>query len=218
MTVRTIVVLALVGVLAGVALWLPGHLRGAETPAAGRAASRSASVTGAEARLGSEAAPASTGTGAAASGSGHLESLPQPSAAASAGSGLPGLTRKSERAQPLVAEPLPVTAVRKGGLVAGYPSLLAPPKAATVTTSSVNPAAGVLQVALTARCSKPCDLLRTYRIRLGAKGFTESPSQGVENRPSAALVRGRDSVSVAVVARHGKRIEYAVMAVLHARA
>ncbi|MDQ4113933.1 MAG: hypothetical protein M3306_22980, partial [Actinomycetota bacterium] len=106
---------------------------------------------------------------------------------------------------------------RKGALVAGYPSALAPPSRTTVDVSSVSPTKGVLQVALTASCRKPCDVLRHYRTRLAQHGFKEVTTTSVENTPAMSLNRGDETVSVTVTHTGRRNVEFTLYSVLRTK-
>lgn len=236
MTVKRVVLLALLGVAAGILVWLPGQFGGSSSTPSG--AHNASTAAGSDHTARAEPGHHNAGHGGSASPSsipaatpsgdpsqrstkrgrsrpGHSsEILPQPSSAPSAASGLPGLEPVDP--SPLVSAPLPKAAVKKRGLVVGYPSALAPPRGSTVETTSVSPAGSTLQVALTARCKRPCSPLLHFRVELGRRGFEDRPTSSVENLPAAALVHGQDSVSIAVVSRDRKSIEYAVLAILHA--
>lgn len=243
MTVRRILLLAVVGVLAGVAVWLPGRVGGGSEPdGAARPHGASSSSAAGAADVALPTAPSgSPSSSAHPSGqpSGHLSQKPAaqqsagpsttvPGAPSSQGAGTEILPQPASRPTqqglplpkrppqgPLVTRPLPRTAYEKDAIVAGYPTALRPPAGSTVETSSVSAANETLQVALTGRCSR-CDVLRHFRVALGARGFHEVDTVSVSNTPAAALQRANDSVNVTVVAQHGKTVEYAVFAVLHA--
>lgn len=229
MSVRRLALLTVLGVLAGVLVWLPGQLRGTDS------ASPSASVPpagpGVVSTPGAAPSPGSSSeaggatsdsVGAGSSGGkdggpgASTEILPQPSSAPASGTqDLPGLKPPKSTTAPLVTSPLPQGATRTGALVDGYPSALAPPTATTIEISSVSPAGDVLQVGLTANCTQPCAVLRSYRLRLAARGFTEVAAASVENRPSASFQRGSDSVTVSITGETRSALEYAVFGVLH---
>lgn len=242
MTVRRVLLLAVIGVLAGVAVWLPGRLGGgSESDGAARLNGATSSSAGGAVDVAPPTAPsdspsssghpsgqpsrtpdsrpsapmAASAPGRAPSSRGAgTEVLPQPSSAATQ-VGLPLPKRPPQG--PLVSSPLPRAAYRHGAIVNGYPTALGPPHGSTIETSSVSPADNTLQVALTARCTR-CDVLRHFRVALGARGFHEVDTVSVANSPAAALQRGKDSVNVTVVAEDGRTVEYAVFAILHAGA
>lgn len=232
MSIRRVAVLAFTGVLVGVLAWSLAQTGGSDsaspgagsTPAAtgtlspGTSATASSSGTssGTESTgAGDASAPSTTGARGQISGHDGSEILPSPSSAASAGTGLPGLKQPSSTTAPLVAAPLPKQATGTGTLVAGYPTLLAPPARHTIAVSSVSPGGSVLQASLTASCARPCNPLLRYRVRLAARGFTETSVPSVENQPTAAYQRGDDSVTATITGRSATTIEYAVYAVLH---
>lgn len=219
---KRLLLFVLLGVLVGITIfWVPGRFAGSSPVGEDRdrSASASASQPGApEAGTGSDPS--------AGSGSGPgLTSQPDPEPATEAlpkaaspqtESGLPGLSEKP-RTKPaaLVAEPLPKQAVRKDTLVAGYPTALAPPARTTVEVSSVSPTKGVLQVALTASCRRPCDVLRHFRTRLSPHGFEEVATTSVENAPALSLRRGEETVSVTVTDTGRRDVDFSLYSVLH---
>lgn len=240
MSLRRLALFVAVGVAAGVLAWLPGHLGGTDSafPSAsvppgstspGPATSGPAASGGSPGKAGSGGTGKDAGTapsaglendpGATTSAPGRAtEFLPQPSTAASPEEGGPAaLKPPPSTTAPLITGPLPRQATKLGALVAGYPATLAPPKHNKVETSSVSPAGTTLQVALTARCARPCAVLRTYRLRLAARGFAEVDAPSVENQPAASFRRGDDSVAVSVTKTTPSVLEYAVFGVLHAQ-
>lgn len=228
MNLKRLALLVLLGVLVGVTIfWVPGRFADSSSGKDG------GSLAGASASpSGSPEADASAEPGSSGSGSGQ-ESDPEPatealpeaastpsesgrSGARGGGSGLPGLTEKPRaKAAALISDPLPKQAVRKEALVAGYPTALAPPARTTVDVSSVSPTEGALQVALTASCRKPCDVLRHYRTRLAQHGFKEVATTSVENAPAVSLSRGDESVSVTVTHTGRRNVEFTLYSVLH---
>jgi len=223
---RWFVLLAVVGLALGVTGWSLGERGGSDTdgpsaaPAAPLVSQDPAAVRASTAPSASTSDP---GKGHApthvAGAHGGSEILPSPSSAARTSGALPGLRPVGATTLPLVSDPLPRPATKTGTLVDGYPALLAPPARHTIAVSSVAGSGNALQAALTATCQLPCDPLRSYRVRLGARGFTETAAGSVENRPTAALRRGDDSVTVTVIAHRAgpdaTTIEYAVFAILH---
>ena len=83
--------------------------------------------------------------------------------------------------------------------------------------SSVSAAKGVLQVALTASCRRPCAVLRHYRVGLAQHGFEDVGTTSVENAPAAALQRGKDTVNVTVTRTGRRSVDYSLFAVLHTK-
>jgi hypothetical protein len=228
MTIRRLALFIVLGVLAGVAVWLPGHLgHDAASPSAstpvpstgvGTGSNAGVPATGEGSAPGVASGSSAPGQSASAAPGQSREILPQPSTAASpTAQGPAALKPAPATTAPLVTNPLPQGATRSGALVTGYPAALAPPKTNAVEISSVSPSGGVLQVALTARCSRPCSVLRTYRLRLAARGFAEVDAPSVENRPAASFKRGDDSVVVSVTGTTRSALEYAVFGVLHAQ-
>jgi hypothetical protein len=142
-------------------------------------------------------APTPVGTGAATPSTAS-EILPATGAPAS-GYHLPPV--RTGRPAPLVGPILPLPAVAKGRLVAGFPAALAPPRPARVESSSVAVSDGTLQAALTASGSDARTVLVHYREVLTARGYTEAAVQGVENAPAATFRKGKDSVTVSTVGR-----------------
>ncbi|NGN93017.1 hypothetical protein G5C66_09745 [Nocardioides sp. KC13] len=226
MNLKRLALLVLLGVLVGVTIfWVPGRFADSSSGEDG------GSLTGASAsRSGSPRADASTEPGSSASGSGSgsgpgrksdpepaTEALPE-AASTPSESGLPGLTEKPRtKAAALVSDPLPKQAVRKGALVAGYPTALAAPARTTVDVSSVSPSKGALQVALTASCRRPCDVLRHYRTRLAQHGFEEVGTTSVENAPAMSLQRGEESVSVTVTRTGSRTVDFSLYSVLRTK-
>lgn len=211
----------LLGVLVGVAIfWAPGRF-------ADSSAGNDGGDSSSSSQSGSPGAdPSSDASSEAGSGSGRKsESDPEPAtealpeaASTPSESGLPGLTEKPRtKTAALISEPLPKQAVRKGALVAGYPEALAPPSRTTVDVSSVSPAKGVLQVALTASCRRPCDVLRHFRIRLAQHGFKEVPTTSVENAPALSLQRGDETVSVIVTDTGRRNVDFSLYSVLRTK-
>ncbi|MBC7278592.1 hypothetical protein [Nocardioides sp.] len=222
MNLKRLLLFVLLGVLVGITIfWVPGRF--ADSSPVGDdgdgPASASASRSGApEAGTGSDP---SAGSG---SGPGRTsqpdpepatEALPK-AASPQTESGLPGLSQKPPtKPAALVAEPLPKPAVRKDALVAGYPTALAPPARTTVEISSVSPTKGVLQVALTASCRRPCDVLRHFRTGLAQHGFEEVTTMSVENGPAISLRRGEETVSVTVTDTGRRDVDFSLYSVLH---
>jgi hypothetical protein len=216
---KRLLMFVLLGVLVGVAIfWAPGRFADSSSGNDGGGSSSSSQSGSPGADPSSEA-----GTG---SGSGKksekdpepaTEALPE-AASTPTESGLPGLTEKPRtKTAALISEPLPKQAVRKDALVAGYPSALAPPSRTTVDVSSVSPTKGVLQVALTASCRKPCDVLRHYRTRLAQHGFKEVTTTSVENTPALSLNRGDETVSVTVTHTGRRNVEFTLYSVLRTK-
>lgn len=224
MPIRRMAALLLAGLLLGVVSWSLARAGGAEsadpTPTPRSAPQTAPGAGGTTPDAGSPAPGASSPgrPGHAARGGRHVTSeiLPSPSSAPSRATGLPGLKAHSTTA-PLVPSPLPRPASGTGTLAVGFPGVLMPPDRDTIAVSSVTGSDGVLQASLTASCRRPCDPLRRYRVRLAARGFAEIAVPSVENRPTAALQRGSDSVTVSLTSDEGsKKVEYALLAVLHA--
>ncbi|MER6974681.1 hypothetical protein ABT304_26735 [Nocardioides sp. NPDC000445] len=219
MNLKRLLMFVLLGVLVGVAIfWMPGRFADSSSGKDG-GGSTSASQTGSPG-----AGPSSDSS--AGSGSGRKsESDPEPAtealpeaASTPSESGLPGLTEKPRtKTAALITEPLPKQAVRKGTLVAGYPAALEPPSRTTVDVSSVSPAKGALQVALTASCRKPCDVLRHFRTRLAQHGFKEVTTTSVENTPAMSMHRGDETVSVTVTHTGRRNVDFTLYSVLHTK-
>lgn len=117
-------------------------------------------------------------------------------------SGLPGLTKV--RTGPLVKKP-PSRAVRRGGLVPGYPARVGVVPHSRITSSSVSPSPGRLQVALDARVRAGADdVLRWYAVRLSRSGFVSKVAPATGGAQAATYGRGKDSLVVTVTpAGHG---------------
>ncbi|MFE6646405.1 hypothetical protein ACFVJS_07595 [Nocardioides sp. NPDC057772] len=227
MNLKRLALLVLLGVLVGVTIfWVPGRFADSSSGNDGGGLAGASSS-----RSGSPGADASSepGSGSAAgSGSGEgrkSESDPEPAtealpeaASTPSESGLPGLTEKPRtKAAALISDPLPKQAVRQGALVAGYPTALTPPARTTVDVSSVSPTKGALQVALTASCRRPCDVLRHFRTRLAQHGFEEVTTTSVENTPAMALQRGEESVSVTVTRTGRRTVDFSLYSVLRTK-
>lgn len=221
---KRLLLFVLLGVLVGITIfWVPGRFAGSSPVGddRDRSASASASQPGAP-EAGADSDP-SAGSGAGSRPGPTSQADPEPAtealpeaASTPIESGLPGLSEKP-RTKParLVTEPLPKQAVRKDALVAGYPTALAPPARTTVEVSSVSPAKGVLQVALTASCRRPCDVLRHFRTRLAQHGFEEVTTTSVENAPALSLRRGKETVSVTVTDTGRRDVDFSLYSVLH---
>jgi hypothetical protein len=230
---KRLVPLVLLGVLVGVAIfWVPGRFAdstsgkdgggtaGASSSPSGSPGADASSGSSAGSGAGSDAGsdPGSgTGSGTNSGPSPATEALPE-AASSPTESGLPGLTQKPRtHAAALISEPLPKQAVRKGALVAGYPTALEPPARTTVDVSSVSPTKGVLQVALTATCRRPCDVLRHFRTRLAQHGFEEVATTSVENAPALSLQRGKETVSVTVTRTGRRTVDFSLYSVLRTK-
>ena len=209
----------LLGVLVGVAIfWAPGRFADSSSGNDGGGSSSSS-------QSGSPGADPSSEAGSGSGSGKKSEKDPEPAtealpeaASTPTESGLPGLTEKPRtKTAALISEPLPKQAVRKGALVAGYPTALAPPSRTTVDVSSVSPTKGALQVALTASCRKPCDVLRHYRTRLAQHGFKEVTTTSVENTPALSLNRGDETVSVTITHTGRRNVEFTLYSVLHTK-
>lgn len=224
MNPKRLLLLVLLGVLVGLTIfWVPGRFADSSSgddgqgPAAG---SSQSGTPGADSSTGpkSGAEPGSKDKSKTDSKR-ATEALPK-AASSPTESGLPGLsTNPKPKTKPaaLISEPLPKRSTRKDALVAGYPDALEPPSRADVQISSVSPSKGVLQVALTATCRRPCDVLRHYRASLAEHGFEEIAASSVENVPAASLRRGDDSVSITVTKTTRRNVEFALIAMLHTK-
>lgn len=89
----------------------------------------------------------------------------------------------------------------------------------TITSSSVSPSDGVLQVALTASTSRrPSAVLRWWRIHLARLGLHEVRTRAVAGSEAAAFQLGRSSATVTVTRPGGAReTTYSVFATLSDR-
>ena len=221
MNLKRLLMFVLLGVLVGVAIfWAPGRF--ADSSSGNDGGSSSSSQSGSP---GADPSSKSGSGSESGSGSGEKSESPEPAtealpeaASTPTESGLPGLSEKPRtKAAALISEPLPKQAVRKGALVAGYPTALAPPSRTTVDVSSVSPTKGVLQVALTASCRKPCDVLRHFRTRLAQHGFKEVTTTSVENTPAMSLHRGDETVSVTVTHTGRRNVEFTLYSVLRTK-
>lgn len=216
MNLKRLLMFVLLGVLVGVAIfWAPGRF----------ADSSSGNDGGGSSSSSQSGSPGADPSSKAGSGSGEksekdpepaTEALPE-AASTSSESGLPGLTEKPRtKTAALISEPLPKQAVRKGTLVAGYPAALEPPSRTTVDVSSVSPTKGALQVALTASCRKPCDVLRHFRTSLAKHGFKEITTTSVENTPAMSMHRGDETMSVTVTHTGRRNVDFTLYSVLRA--
>ncbi|GGU07157.1 hypothetical protein [Nocardioides albus] len=217
MNLKRLILFVLLGVLVGITIfWVPGRFADSaaiedDEGSAGASASQSGSPGAAA------SSEPSTGSGLGRTSKPATEALPK-AASTPTESGLPGLAAKPRtKTAALVSEPLPKQAVRKDALVAGYPTALAPPSRTTVDVSSVSPTTGVLQVALTASCRKPCDVLRHYRTRLAQHGFKEVTTTSVENTPVTSLSRGDETVSVTVTRTSRRHVDFSLYSVLRTK-
>ena len=88
-----------------------------------------------------------------------------------------------------------------------------------ITSSSVSPSDGALQVALTASTSRrPVAVLRWWRIQLTRLGLHEVPTRAVAGSEAAAFTLGRSSATVTVTRPGGAReTTYSVFATLSDR-
>ncbi|MFE3999833.1 hypothetical protein ACFX43_13670 [Nocardioides sp. YIM B13467] len=219
MNLKRLLMFVLLGVLVGVAIfWMPGRFADSSSGKDGGGSTSSS-------QSGSPGADASSEASAGSASGRKSESDPEPAtealpeaASTPSESGLPGLTQKPRtKTAALISEPLPKQAVRKGTLVAGYPAALEPPSRTTVDVSSVSPAKGALQVALTASCRKPCDVLRHFRTRLAQHGFKEVTTTSVENTPAMSMHRGDETVSVTVTHTGRRNVDFTLYSVLHTK-
>lgn len=219
MNLKRLLMFVLLGVLVGVAIfWMPGRFADSSSVKDG-GGSTSASQTGSPGADPSSDSSAGSGSGRKSESDPEpaTEALPE-AASTPSESGLPGLTEKPRtKSAALISEPLPEQAVRKGTLVAGYPAALEPPSRTTVDVSSVSPTKGALQVALTASCRKPCDVLRHFRTRLAQHGFKEVTTTSVENTPAMSMHRGDETVSVTVTHSGRRNVDFTLYSVLHTK-
>ncbi|MFD4327793.1 hypothetical protein ACFWQC_24395 [Nocardioides sp. NPDC058538] len=217
MNPKRLLMFVLLGVLVGVAIfWAPGRFADSSSGNDGGGSS-SSSQSGSPGADPSSEAGSDSGKKSEKDPEPATEALPK-AASTPTESGLPGLTEKPRtKSAALISEPLPKQAVRKGALVAGYPTAIAPPSRTTVDVSSVSPTKGALQVALTASCRKPCDVLRHYRTRLAQHGFKEVATTSVENTPAMSLRRGDETVNVTVTHTGRRNVEFSLLSVLRTK-
>ena len=219
MNLKRLLMFVLLGVLVGVAIfWMPGRFADSSSGQDG-GGSTSSSPSGSPGAEASSDASAGSGSGRKSESDPEpaTEALPE-AASTPSESGLPGLTEKPRtKTVALISEPLPKQAVRKGTLVAGYPAALEPPSRTTVDVSSVSPAKGTLQVALTASCRKPCDVLRHFRTSLAKHGFKEVTTTSVENTPAMSMHRGDETMSVTVTHTGRRNVDFTLYSVLHTK-
>ena len=120
----------------------------------------------------------------------------------------------------LVGRPLPKTASRAKGIVAGFPvKVIAVSPTASVGSSGVSTAGRRLQVSLVGKDKlSQAKLLGFYRRTLTAKGFAESQVTAVGGSSAAAFARGADHLVVTVKARPkgAKGSVFSVFGTLHA--
>lgn len=199
---------AAVGVLAIVAAAVIGATAGSEhadrTAGTGRTASGAPSVSPTSSATTGPVATASPGTGTSTTGSAPTatapgagtEILPTPAGPSSTATGyhLPPIPTASPAA--LLGERLPKPAVAKGRLVAGFPAALGPPQGTSVESSSIAVAGNVVQAALVLTGGDAQAIMVHYRRLLSSRGFTEQPTQGVENAPASTFGKGKDNVTV----------------------
>ncbi|WP_406023687.1 hypothetical protein OH802_28325 [Nocardioides sp. NBC_00850] len=219
MNLKRLLMFVLLGVLVGVAIfWMPGRFADSSSGKDG-GDSTSSSQSGSPGADASSKASAGSGSGRKSESDPEpaTEALPE-AASTPSESGLPGLSEKPRtKTAALISEPLPKQAVRKGTLVAGYPAALEPPSRTAVDVSSVSPTKGALQVALTASCRKPCDVLRHFRTRLAQHGFKEVTTTSVENTPAMSMHRGDETVSVTVTHTGRRNVDFTLYSVLHTK-
>jgi hypothetical protein len=119
----------------------------------------------------------------------------------------------------LVKGPLPKTASRQGGLVAGFPASVVPVlPGSAVDSSGVSSTQGAVQVSIVANSPRSRDaVLAYYRRQLGAQGFAESVVPGATDSVGAGFLRGTDHLVVTATAV-GPTTSYSLFGTLHARA
>ncbi len=157
-----------------------------------------------------------SGGGSTSSEIAPVHTVPEGLPSSGASSGLPGLV--AAPTGPLVKAPLPKTASKRRGLVAGYPARIVPvvPRS-SIRSSSVSPSAGVLQVALDARVrASPDDVIRYYSVRLASFGFASAVAPAVGGSDAVTYQRGKDSLVVTVTANSKEKgSSYTVFGTLH---
>lgn len=135
---------------------------------------------------------------------------------AAASDGLPGL-EPVKPASSLISTPLPKTASKLGGVVAGFPQDVVPlPSGVVIESTGVSATAKSLQVSLVADSRRSArDLLAFHRRALTALGFTERSTPATGGSIATSFVKGEDHLVVTATAGP-KRTTYSVFGTLHA--
>lgn len=116
---------------------------------------------------------------------------------------------------PLVTTPLPRAAAARGRLVARFPVVLRPTRAARVESSSLSPSGDRLQVGLVASTSmSPAEVLLAYRTRLARRGLVELSAPPTLPGSLAATFRRGGSVVTVTVTPDGSRTILSLQAIL----
>lgn len=133
---------------------------------------------------------------------------------ADSGYRLPAHKAGRSAAAPLLGAGLPRGGSGRATLVSGFPTRVVPlAPGSRVSTNSVSPSGGRLQVSLVAtRDRGPEAVLGFYRARLGGLGFSEKPTHAVGGSAAVAFERGSSSVVVTVTP--ARPLTYSVFAIL----
>ena len=116
---------------------------------------------------------------------------------------------------PLVTVPLPRAASARGRLLARFPTVLRPTRAARVQSSSLSPSGDRLRVGLVASTTlSPEEVLLAYRTRLARHGLVELTTPPTFVGSQAAAFRGDGSVVTVTATPDGSRTSYSVHATL----
>lgn len=140
---------------------------------------------------------------------------PEGDGAASASDGLPGL-EPVKPASSLISTPLPKTASKLDGVVAGFPQDVVPlPSGVVIESTGVSATAKSLQVSLVADSRRSArNLLAFHRRALTALGFTERSTPATGGSIATSFVKGEDHLVVTATAGP-KRTTYSVFGTLH---
>lgn len=141
---------------------------------------------------------------------------PEGDGSASASDGLPGL-EPVKPASSLISTPLPKTASKLDGVVAGFPQDVVPlPSGVVIESTGVSATAKSLQVSLVADSRRSArNLLAFHRRALTALGFTERSTPATGGSVATSFVKGEDHLVVTATAGP-KRTTYSVFGTLHA--
>lgn len=159
----------------------------------------------------------STGVGNPVTNGDGSEVIRQPEEAGT--QGLPGLSRTSTTVKDaLVTRPLPKTASRRGGLVAGFPKSVIPVlPGSALRSSGVSSTSKALQISIVATStSSTTAVMGYYRGILSQHGFVESSAPAAAPATAASFRRGADSVVVTVTRSSKKVTSYSLFGTLRA--
>lgn len=144
----------------------------------------------------------------------EVQSESQPAGA----TGLPGISGKKAGNGPLIEAPLPATASKEGGIVAGFPAGIIPvATGSSVTSSGVSSAGSRLQVSIVATSSKsPEWVLKFYRSALGKSGFESAVAPAVGGSTAATFIHSVDSLVITATRTKTSLTTYSVFGTLNA--